>query len=51
MNVLEMDFSDNTLDVVWACESLEHIPDKEEYINEMMRVLKLGGKIGRLSPR
>lgn len=44
MNALEMEFPDNTFDVVWACESGEHMPDKEAYINEMMRVLKPGGK-------
>jgi len=44
MNALEMDFPDNSFDIVWACESGEHMPDKELYINEMMRVLKPGGK-------
>lgn len=44
MNALEMEFADNTFDIVWACESGEHMPDKEAYINEMMRVLKPGGK-------
>lgn len=44
MNALEMDFPDNSFDIVWACESGEHMPDKEKYINEMMRVLKPGGK-------
>jgi len=44
MNALEMEFPDNSFDVVWACESGEHMPDKEAYINEMMRVLKPGGK-------
>jgi MPBQ/MSBQ methyltransferase len=44
MNALDMEFEDNTFDVVWACESGEHMPDKEAYINEMMRVLKPGGK-------
>ena len=44
MNALEMEFPDNTFDIVWACESGEHMPDKEAYINEMMRVLKPGGK-------
>jgi len=43
MNALEMEFPDNTFDVVWARESGEHMPDKEAYINEMVRVLKLGG--------
>lgn len=44
MNALEMGFPDNSFDVVWACESGEHMPDKKAYINEMMRVLKPGGK-------
>lgn len=44
MDALNMDFPDNSFDVVWACESGEHMPDKEAYINEMMRVLKPGGK-------
>ena len=44
MNALEMDFPDNTFDIVWACESGEHMPDKKNYIDEMMRVLKPGGK-------
>merc|ERR1712127_107404 len=44
MNALEMEFPDNSFDVVWACESGEHMLDKEAYINEMMRVLKPGGK-------
>lgn len=44
MNALAMDFPDNTFDVVWACESGEHMPDKKAYIDEMMRVLKPGGK-------
>ena len=45
LNALDMvDFADNTFDFVWACESGEHMPDKKQYIEEMMRVLKPGGK-------
>lgn len=44
MNALDMSFPDNSFDVVWACESGEHMPDKKKYIDEMMRVLKPGGK-------
>jgi MPBQ/MSBQ methyltransferase len=43
MDALNMEFSDNTFDIVWACESGEHMPDKKQYIDEMMRVLKPGG--------
>jgi MPBQ/MSBQ methyltransferase len=44
-DALEMpSFPDNTFDIVWACESGEHMPDKKKYIDQMMRVLKPGGK-------
>lgn len=42
MNALQMDFPDNSFDLVWACESGEHMPDKKAYIEEMTRVLKPG---------
>lgn len=42
-NALDMSFEDNTFDLVWACESGEHMPDKGKYIDEMTRVLKPGG--------
>jgi MPBQ/MSBQ methyltransferase len=43
-DALAMDFPDNSFDIVWACESGEHMPDKKAYIDQMMRVLKPGGK-------
>lgn len=44
-DALEMpSFANNTFDIVWACESGEHMPDKKKYIDQMMRVLKPGGK-------
>jgi len=43
MDALAMDFPDNSFDMVWACESGEHMPDKKKYIEEMSRVLKPGG--------
>ena len=45
MDALAMTFEDNTFDLVWACESGEHMPDKQKYIDEMTRVLKPGGTI------
>lgn len=45
MDALNMDFPDNSFDVVWACESGEHMPDKKRYVEEMVRVLKPGGRI------
>ena len=45
MDALNMTFPDNSFDVVWGCESGEHMPDKEKYIQEMTRVLRPGGKL------
>jgi MPBQ/MSBQ methyltransferase len=45
MDALAMDFPDNSFDLVWACESGEHMPDKKRYVEEMTRVLKPGGRI------
>ncbi|GFR44410.1 hypothetical protein Agub_g5643 [Astrephomene gubernaculifera] len=45
MDALSMDFPDNSFDLVWACESGEHMPDKKKYIEEMTRVLKPGGTL------
>ena len=36
---------DNSFDLVWACESGEHMPDKRAYVEEMVRVLKPGGTL------
>ena len=45
MDALAMTWPDNSFDMVWACESGEHMPDKKKYIEEMVRVLKPGGVI------
>lgn len=45
MDALKMDFPDNSFDLVWACESGEHMPDKKKYVEEMIRVLKPGGTL------
>lgn len=45
MDALNMTFPDNSFDVVWACESGEHMPDKQKYVEEMARVLKPNGRI------
>merc|ERR1712087_534956 len=45
VDALKMKFADNSFDFVWACESGEHMPDKEKYVQEMVRVLKPGGRI------
>mmetsp|Transcript_27580 Transcript_27580/g.94892 ORF Transcript_27580/g.94892 Transcript_27580/m.94892 type:complete len:392 (-) Transcript_27580:141-1316(-) len=45
MDALAMEFPAESFDVVWGCESGEHMPDKGEYVREMTRVLKPGGKL------
>lgn len=45
MDALKMEYTDNTFDLVWACESGEHMPDKKKYVEEMTRVLKPGGTL------
>lgn len=44
-DALNMTFADNTFDLVWGCESGEHMPDKQKYIEEMSRVCKPGGNV------
>ena len=38
-------YEDNSFDVVYACESLEHAIDIEAAIAEICRVTKIGGKV------
>ncbi len=38
-------FSDNSFDIVWACESSYYANPKELFIQEVNRLLKPGGKL------
>ena len=42
MDALKMELPGDHFDLVWACESGEHMPDKQRYVEEMMRVLAPG---------
>jgi ubiquinone/menaquinone biosynthesis C-methylase UbiE len=44
MNAAEIDFPDNSFDIVYAANLLHHLPEPEVVIREMHRVLKPGGK-------
>ena len=44
-DAVQMPFPDGGFDVVWSCESAEHMPDKEGFLRECLRVLKPGGKL------
>jgi MPBQ/MSBQ methyltransferase len=43
-DAMNMPFPDNSFDVVWSCESAEHMPDKKAFIKECIRVLKPEGR-------
>ncbi len=45
MDAMDMTFPDEYFDLVWACESGEHMPDKFRYVKGMVRVLKPGGRL------
>ena len=42
---MAMPFADNSFDLVWSLESGEHMPDKRQFVAELARVCKPGGKI------
>jgi len=44
-DALHMPFADASFDFVWSMESGEHMPDKEQFLRECVRVLKPGGKL------
>jgi len=44
-DALRMPFADNSFDLVWSLESGEHMPDKAQFVSELVRVLKPGGRL------
>ena len=44
-DALAMPFPDNSFDLVWSMESGEHMPDKRQFVAELARVCKPGGRI------
>ncbi|MDX2228304.1 MAG: class I SAM-dependent methyltransferase [Leptolyngbyaceae cyanobacterium bins.349] len=45
INAMQIDYPDNTFDIVYASNLLHHIPQPEVTIQEIHRVLKPGGKM------
>lgn len=44
-DALNQPFPDEHFDMVWSMESGEHMPDKEKFMSELVRVTKPGGRI------
>ncbi|KGG13533.1 MULTISPECIES: methyltransferase domain-containing protein [Prochlorococcus] len=43
MDALNLDFSNGSFDGIWSVEAGPHMPDKQLYADEMLRVLRPGG--------
>jgi MPBQ/MSBQ methyltransferase len=43
MDALALDLSDCSFDAVWSVEAGPHMPDKQRYADELLRVLRPGG--------
>ena len=44
-DALQMPFEDSSFDLVWSMESGEHMPDKRQFVSELARVCKPGGRV------
>ncbi len=44
-DALAMPFQDRSFDLVWSMESGEHMPDKRQFMRELVRVAAPGGKV------
>jgi len=44
-NAMELPFADGSFDAVFALESMPHMPDRVQVLQEMRRVLRPGGRI------
>jgi len=45
MDALDLQRPDRSFDAVWSVEASPHMPDKQRYADELLRVLKPGGRL------
>ena len=45
MDALDLQLDDQSFDAVWSVEAGPHMPDKQRYADELLRVLKPGGTL------
>ena len=44
-DALQQPFTDAFFDLIWSLESGEHMPDKQRFVGELVRVCAPGGRI------
>jgi tocopherol O-methyltransferase len=47
-DAMAMPFADNAFDLTWSMESGEHMPDKNKFVDELVRVTTPGGRSSQL---
>jgi MPBQ/MSBQ methyltransferase len=45
MDALALELDEGSFDAVWSVEACPHMPDKQRYADELLRVLKPGGRL------
>jgi MPBQ/MSBQ methyltransferase len=45
MDALALDLANGSFDAVWSVEASPHMPDKQRYVDELLRVLRPGGRL------
>lgn len=45
MDALALDLPEASIDAVWSVEASPHMPDKQRYADELLRVLRPGGRL------
>jgi MPBQ/MSBQ methyltransferase len=45
MDALDLALPERSFDAVWSVEASPHMPDKQRYVDELLRVLKPGGRV------
>lgn len=45
MDALDLQLADQSVDAVWSVEACPHMPDKQRYADELLRVLRPGGRL------
>jgi MPBQ/MSBQ methyltransferase len=45
MDALDLNLADGSFDAVWSVEACPHMPDKQRYADELLRVLQPGGRL------